>query len=213
MSITPKLEFFYDCSSPWTYLAFSRIVPLASRLQVPIIWRPILVGGVFNAVNRELYAAREKMFANPRRLAHYQKDLKDWADLCGLRINHPDVFPVNSAYAMRGALYAAEQGKLVAWSKAVFTAYWGDNRDISDPTVLAALATDLGLDATALVAATGDPAFKARLRENTDELVARGGYGSPTLFINDDDLYFGNDRLPVVEHRLQQLLANQGKTS
>ncbi|HEY7775150.1 MAG TPA: 2-hydroxychromene-2-carboxylate isomerase [Kineobactrum sp.] len=207
MSAIPKLEFFYDCSSPWTYLAFSRVQPLAHRLRVPIIWRPILVGGVFNAVNRELYAAREKMFASPQRLARYQKDLRDWADLCGLRITHPDVFPVNSAYAMRGALYAAEQGQLVAWSDAVFTAYWGDNRDISDAALLADIASHLGLDVTALLAATTDPAYKARLRENTDELVARGGYGSPTLFINDDDLYFGNDRLPLVEYRLQQLLA------
>tara|TARA_R110002110_G_scaffold240244_1_gene456405 strand:- start:52345 stop:52983 length:639 start_codon:yes stop_codon:yes gene_type:complete len=202
----PLLECFYDCSSPWTYLAFHRLQPLSARLDVPVHWRPILVGGVFNAVNKDLYAAREGMFNNPRRLRHYQKDLADWAEFCGLRINHPDVFPVNSARAMRGALYAGDQDLLVPWSEAVFAAYWGDNRDISRPEVLADIAAAVGLNPDALLAATTDQAYKDRLRANTDELVARGGYGSPTLFIQGDDMYFGNDRLPLVEYRLQQLL-------
>ena len=59
MTATPDLEFFYDCSSPWTYFAFTRIIPLTEKLQVPVRWRPILVGGVFNAVNQEVYAARD----------------------------------------------------------------------------------------------------------------------------------------------------------
>ncbi|MEQ9463071.1 MAG: 2-hydroxychromene-2-carboxylate isomerase [Haliea sp.] len=211
MHPTPVLECFYDCSSPWTYLAFSRLRPLSARLGVPVRWRPILVGGVFNAVNKELYAAREGMFSNPRRLRHYQKDLADWAEFCGLRISHPDVFPVNSARAMRGALFAADRGLLEPWSAAVFAAYWGDNRDISQPDELAAIAGSVGLEPEALLAATTDQDYKDRLRANTDELVTRGGYGSPTLFINGDDMYFGNDRLPLVEYRLQQLLATTSR--
>ena len=205
MQHTPTLECFYDCSSPWTYLAFRRLQPLSEGLGVPVQWRPILVGGVFNAVNQDLYAAREGMFNNPRRLQHYQKDRADWARFCGLRISHPDVFAVNSARAMRGALFAGDQGLLVPWSEAVFAAYWGDNQDISQPEVLAAIAREVGMDPEALLAATTDQLYKDRLRANTDELVARGGYGSPTLFVNGDDMYFGNDRLPLVEFRLRQL--------
>jgi 2-hydroxychromene-2-carboxylate isomerase len=211
MNDLPTLECFYDCSSPWTYLAFHRLQPLCRGLGIAIDWRPILVGGVFNAVNQGLYAARESMFNNPRRLGHYQKDLADWAEYCGLTIRHPDVFPVNSAGAMRGALFAAEQGLLVPWSEAVFAAYWGDNRDISQQDVLAQLAADVGLDPEATLAATRDPHYKALLRANTDELVERGGYGSPTLFINGSDMYFGNDRLPLVEYRLRQCLAGDGR--
>lgn len=211
MQHAPILECFYDCSSPWTYLAFCRLQPLSERLGVPVQWRPILVGGVFNAVNEDLYAAREAMFNNPRRLQHYQKDLADWARFCGLRISHPDVFPVNSARAMRGALFAGDQGLLVPWSEALFAAYWGNNQDISQPEVLAAIAREVGLDPEALLAATTDQIYKDRLRTNTDELVARGGYGSPTLFINGDDMYFGNDRLPLVEYRLQQLLLSAAR--
>ena len=206
MAETPKFEFFYDCSSPWTYFAFVRAEPLLASLGVPVEWRPILVGGVFNAVNQRIYAARENMFNDERRLTHYFKDMQDWSEFCGITVKQPDVFPVNSVKAMRGAIYADELGLLVPFSRAVFAAYWGENRDISQDQVLKDICADVGLDGEALLAAAGDAKYKDRLRENTEELVARGGYGSPTMFINSTDMYFGNDRLPLVERRLQQLL-------
>ncbi len=207
MPDTPDLEFFYDCSSPWSYFAFTRIQPMAAALDVPIRWRPILVGGVFNAVNRELYAAREAMFQgeNPRRLNYYLKDLQDWANLCGLTVRMPAGHPINSVKAMRGALYAGELDLLVPYSRAVFETYWnGDNPDISDDSVLADICVSTGLDTHAFFAAINDQACKDRLRANTDELIERGGFGSPTLFIDGDDMYFGNDRLPLVESRLRK---------
>lgn len=207
MTDKPRFEFFYDCSSPWTYLAFTRVIPLTENLGVDITWRPILVGGVFNAVNQELYEKRANWSQNERQFTYYLKDLNDWANFCGLRIIQPRVFPVNSARAMRGAIYAEEQGHVIAWSKAVFEAYWGDDRDISQPEVLAAIAGEIGLDADALLAATENPTYKQALRDNTEDLINRGGYGSPTMYIAHDDMYFGNDRLPLVEARLQQLLA------
>ena len=203
MSEQPRFEFFYDCSSPWTYLAFTRVIPLMKELGVDVHWRPILVGGVFNAVNQELYEKRANWANNERQFSYYVKDLADWADFCGIRIIQPTVFPVNSARAMRGAIFAGEHGLLEAWSQAVFEAYWGDDQDISQAQVLEKLAADVGLDPAALSAATGDPTYKQALRDNTDDLIARGGYGSPTMFINGDDMYFGNDRLPLVEARLQ----------
>ena len=208
MSAKPTLEFFYDCSSPWTYLAFTRMIPMAQELGVDVQWRPILVGGVFNAVNQELYSKRASAAANERQFRYYLKDLGDWAWLAGVRIIQPDVFPVNSAKAMRAAIYAADQGQEIAWSRAVFEAYWGDNRDISQPEVLADIASAIGLDSDALAAACDNDTYKAALRANTDDVIARGGYGSPTLFINGDDMYFGNDRLPLVEARLKALMGN-----
>ena len=207
MQSTPKFEFFYDCSSPWTYFGFVRVIPLMERLGVAIQWRPILIGGVFNAVNQQIYSARESMFANEKRLAHYFKDMQDWSRLCGVEVDHPSVFPVNSVKAMRGAFFAEEQGLIVPYSTAVFEAYWGNDRDISQDDVLADICTEVGLDSKALLAATADQRYKDALRSNTEELIARGGYGSPTMFIDGDDMYFGNDRLPVVERRLAELLA------
>ena len=206
MSEQPRFEFFYDCSSPWTYLAFTRVIPMMEQLGVDIQWRPILVGGVFNAVNQELYEKRANWANNKRQFTYYLKDLQDWAKFCTVRIIQPAVFPVNSARAMRGAIFAGEREQLVPWSRAVFEAYWGDDQDISQPEVLEALAAKVGLDPAALLAATDDPTYKQALRANTEDLIERGGYGSPTMFINSDDMYFGNDRLPLVEARLQELL-------
>lgn len=194
------LEFFYDCSSPWTYLAFHRIEDVVAGANATIVWRPILVGGVFNAVNDSVYEQRK----NPvlPKLRWYVKDLQDWASFYGLRIGQPPVFPVNSVKAMRAAIVLEPRGLLPAWSRRVFEAYWGELRDISQDDVLRDVARDVGVDAGELLAAIADPAVKDRLRANTEELIARGGFGSPTMFVDGDDMYFGNDRLVLVAHAL-----------
>ena len=111
---------------------------------------------------------------------------------------------------MRGAFFAEEQGLLIPYSTAVFEAYWGGvNPDISSDAVLLDICQQTGLDTEAFFNAIADPAYKDLLRQNTDEVIARGGFGSPTIYINRDDMYFGNDRLPLVEHRLRQLLSEQ----
>jgi 2-hydroxychromene-2-carboxylate isomerase len=194
------LEFFYDCSSPWTYLAFHRIEDVVARTGATLVWRPILVGGVFNSVNDSVYETRK----NPviPKLRWYVKDLQDWASFYGIRIGQPPVFPVNSVKAMRGAIVAERDGLLPRWSRRVFETYWGDLADISQDDVLKPLAIEVGLDPDAFFAAIAEPEVKNQLRKNTDELIARGGFGSPTMFVNGTDMYFGNDRLVLVEHAL-----------
>src|ERR1700710_1081248 len=98
------IEFFFDCSSPWTYLAFHNIQPLAKEFGVEISWRPILVGGVFNAINREVYERRANPV--PAKAIYMKKDIADWARSAGLAIKmRPTVFPVNSVKAMRGCIW------------------------------------------------------------------------------------------------------------
>lgn len=195
-----KLEFFFDCSSPWTYLAFARIHDLAARTGTEITWRPILVGGVFNAVNSAVYERRAN--PDPRQARYMAKDMQDWARLCGVTIKWPpSIFPVNSVAAMRGAYYALDEGKLVPYAKAVFEAYWGDDLDMADRAVLQRCAERAGLDGAAYLAALDAPEMKQCLRDATDELIARGGFGSPTIFVGED-MFFGNDRLPLVEAAL-----------
>ena len=135
---------------------------------------------------------------------YYVKDLADWTRLAGLRIGQPPVFPVNSVRAMRACLVAEEQGRLIPWVRAVFETYWGDLQDISQPGVLAGIATRVGLDPEKLLAAIETQPYKDRLRANTDELIARGGFGSPTMFVGGDDMYFGNDRLELVRAALER---------
>jgi len=200
------IEFFFDCSSPWTYLAFHNIQPLAAAAKVPIRWRPILVGGVFNSVNPSVYASREHPVA--AKLNYQRKDLQDWARQAGLAIRMPpSVFPVNSVKAMRGCVWLESQEPqrhLVPFATAVFEAYWGRDEDISQDAVLASICARCGIDHGAFVQGLADPAVKARLRANTDELIARGGFGSPTMFVDGRDMYFGNDRLPLLAAALRR---------
>ena len=176
---------------------------------MPIQWRPILVGGVFNAVNPSVYAARENPI--PAKRDYLLKDLQNWADAAGLRIVFPPaVFPVNSVKAMRGCIALAGQGRLVPFANAVFEAYWGRGEDISQDAVLAQACARVGVDAEAFFAAIGHAAVKEQLKANSDELIRRGGFGSPTIFVNGSDLYFGNDRLPLVRRAVQRSLERTG---
>lgn len=191
------IEFFFDCSSPWTWLAFHNVQPLAAELQVPIRWRPILVGGIFNSVNPSVYAQRENPV--PAKRDYMLKDLQDWAREAGLTLRFPPtVFPVNSVKAMRGCLFLEPQGLLVPFAQAAFRAYWEKDADISQDAVLAALCREIGTDPVAFAAGIAEPGVKEALKANTEELVRRGGFGSPTLFVDGSDMYFGNDRLGLV---------------
>ncbi|MGV7218159.1 DsbA family protein [Bradyrhizobium sp. UFLA05-112] len=193
------IEFFFDCSSPWTYLAFHNIQPLARELGVEIAWRPILVGGIFNSVNPSVYAQREKPV--PLKARYMLKDLNDWARFAGLAIKMPPtVFPVNSVKAMRGCIWLAAD--MVPFATAVFETYWSADKDISQDAVLADICNRLGVDAQKFFAGISEQAVKDQLKANTEEVVARGGFGSPTIFLDKTDMYFGNDRLPLIREAL-----------
>ena len=197
-------EFYFDISSPWTYLAFSRVENIAEKCGVDIDRKPILVGGVFNSVNETVYEQR----ANPHPVKgrYYVKDLQDWAQFCGIEIGAPPVFPVRAVNLMRAALVALDAGCLPDFSRSAFHAYWGELRDVSQPRELAHICAGVGLDPNDVAEKINSDDIKGRLRTNTEELVARGGFGSPTMFINGSDMYFGNDRLPLVEAALTRAL-------
>ena len=197
-----RLEFFFDCSSPWTYLAFTRIHAVVERTKAEIVWRPILVGGVFNAVNRDVYERRAN--PDPRKASYSGKDLQDWARLAGIAIGKPPVFPVRAVAAMRSALAADEQDALVPFARATFEAYWGELKDISQADVLDDICVKVNLDPASIHARAETAEIRDRLRANTEEVIARGGFGSPTMFVDGDDMYFGNDRLPLVEAALMR---------
>lgn len=191
------IEAFFDCSSPWTYLAFHNLQREAGELGAGITWRPILVGGVFNAVNPSVYAQRADPV--PAKARYLAKDLRDWARHTGLEITFPPrVFPVNSVKAMRGCILLEPQGLLEPFARAVFETYWGRNLDISQDDVLAAVCRTVGVDTEAFFEGIGRQDVKDALRANTEELMARGGFGSPTVFVGGTDMYFGNDRMPLI---------------
>ena len=197
-----KLTFFYDLSSPWTYLAFNNIQSIIEETQAIVVWRPFLVGGVFNAANQGVYAAR----SNPTdpKVVHTFTWLHEWAALTNLPLNFPtEHHPIKSVLAMRACCALEnEQDTLYAFSRAVFTAYFMQGRNIDDPSVIADVANSLGIDGERLVDDAGEQVIKDRLRANTEEAITKGAFGSPTMIVNEERLYFGNDQLPLVRQAL-----------
>lgn len=201
-----RLEFFFDYSSPWTYMAFCRIAAVAAETGADLVWRPFYVAGAFRQANPGVAAMRAHPV--PAKITHYYKDMRDCARRLGITIGRPPVYgggskPLNSARALRGAFIALEQDRISVYSRAMFEAYWRDLRDISDETVLADIVAALGFDAAAFLQATNKDDLKTKLRANTDDLVDRGGFGTPTFFVNGNDMYFGNDRLDFVREALE----------
>jgi 2-hydroxychromene-2-carboxylate isomerase len=199
------IEFFFDCSSPWTYLAFHNIQPMAREFEQEITWRPILVGGIFNTINPSVYARRENPVA--AKIAYDKKDIADWARIAGLTIlMRPKVFPVNSVKAMRGCIWLGKD--MLPFARTVFQIYWGEDQDISQDAVLTEVCKRCGIDAKAFLDGIGQQSIKDQLKTNTDEVMARGGFGSPTIFLDKTDMYFGNDRLPLLRDVLSRRRAS-----
>ena len=192
-----EVEYFFDCSSPWTYLSFEGILEVAKNREIEVIWKPILVGGIFNSINPSVYESRK----NPieEKMHYSQKDLQDWAKLRGVTINWPRIFPINSVKAMRGAFYFIDKGGIESYLKSIFEAYWTDGRDISDLETLLKIVESNGADMSEYKDFIEMPEVKERLIQNTQELMERGGFGSPTFFIDKTDMYFGNDRIQLME--------------
>ena len=195
-----NIEYFFDCSSPWTYLSFRGILELRDKKDFEIIWKPILVGGIFNSINPSVYESRK----NPveEKLKYSQKDLKDWANLRNLEINWPKIFPINSVKAMRGAFHFIEKNTLEDYLESVFSGYWTHGKDISNIDTLLQIVKKLGEDQEQYLEVVNSEEAKQKLIENTQELMERGGFGSPTFFVNGDDMYFGNDRIQLLENIL-----------
>ncbi|MDB5446829.1 MAG: oxidoreductase [Phenylobacterium sp.] len=209
-----RLECFFDCSSPWTYMGFHNIQPVAERLGVPIEWKPIIVGGVFNKVNQVVYANRENPPV-PLKAAYTIKDMQDWARWSGLVINHPPAcgHPVNAVKCMRACLVVQPLGKLVPFARAAFEALWIHGQDLAKDEVLTAVCDRAGVDAEMVLREIATPELKARLWDNTNELMDRGGFGSPTFFVDGDDMYFGNDRVMLVEDAVRRRQAQLAATA
>src|SRR5436309_13424340 len=112
------IEFFFDCASPWTYLAFHNIQPLAKEFGEDITWPPILVAGIFNSINPSVYASREHPV--PAKAAHQKKDMADWARSAGLASKmRPTEFQADSVNANRGCFPREGDGcQLASWRAA-----------------------------------------------------------------------------------------------
>lgn len=199
----PLLEFFFDTSCPWSYLALERVGEAALRTSARVVYRPVLLDQVLGLANPGFPLDRAESL--PVKARYQAKDLSDWARYCGLTLRRPQPWPLRAEWAQRGAVVAAEGNRSAPYLAAVFRALFEDNQNINDPSVLRGLAKSTGLEADWFSARLEDPQTLAQVEANGAALVDRGGFGTPTLLVGED-LFFGNDRLPLVE----AALARQG---
>lgn len=197
----PAVEFYFDSSCPWSYLALQRLREAAIRTGARVSYRPVLVDEVLEVANPAFPASR--LDPVPARARYQAKDLNDWARYCGVTIRRPAKWPLTPAWAQRGAIAASAMtgGRPDAYLDAVFAALFADNQDIGDLAVVESLAAGAGLDQAGFAARVRDDATRLEVERNGTELVECGGFGTPT-FLVAGDLYFGNDRLPLVESAL-----------
>ena len=124
-----------------------------------------------------------------------------WAKVRNLQINWPSIFPINSVKAMRGVLFFNEQEQISDYALRIFKAYWTDGKDISQDKVISQICEDLNLDSNVFLNFINQETTKNALKKNTQELIDRGGFGSPTYFFKDS-MFFGNDRIQLLEEQL-----------
>ncbi len=199
-SATPTgrtVEFLFDYSSPFTYLASTQIERVARERGATVVWRPILLGGLFKEIGNPIVPILEMSEARRRYL---RQDLLDWAGHWGVPFQWPSRFPMATVTALRMSL-AAPAAELPRLAHALFRAFWVEDRDLNDKATLQSVADRAGFDGAALLARTADPAIKGQLLENTSGAVRRGVYGAPSFFVRDE-LFFGQDRLDQVAEAL-----------
>ncbi len=191
-----SVEFFFDYGSPASHLAFFELRRIAREAGAEIVWRPILLGGVFKAINSH----------SPVEIAPKGKwmmwDLTNYARRYGVPFEHNPHFVINTLPIMRGAILAERRGELERYSEAMFLAIWRDALDMDDPAVIGQALVKNGFDAKAYFAGTQDAAIKDALKACTDEAVARGVFGLPTFFIGEK-MWWGQDRLEWVKDALR----------
>ena len=194
---TPIL-FYFDFTSPYSYLASERIDALAEKFGRTVQWRPILLGGVFKALGTV------SLVKQPGQAAYSAKDFARSARFLGVPYAQPAQFPVPTVAPARAWywLHGQDCGMARRFAHQVFRAYFVDGRNIADAAVVLELAGKVGADGTALGQGMSDPAIKDRLRVETDAAVAAGVFGAPWIVV-DGEPFWGADRLPQIERWLE----------
>ena len=187
-----QVEFYFDFGSPYSYLAYKALPGIAAAHSAQIVWRPMLLGGVFKATGNHSPAEI------PAKSKWMNQDMQRWAARYGAMFRRNPHFPINTLLLMRGAAGMQMRGpdfdKYVA---TVFHAMWGEPRNLGEPQELAAVLRQAGFDADAFQALVNDAAVKEQLKKATEEAVARGVFGAPTFFVGAE-MFWGQDRLDFV---------------
>jgi len=192
-----RVEFFFDVGSPASYLAWTQLPDLCAQTGAELVIRPMLLGGVFQATGNASPATV------PAKGAYTMMDLTRHAKRYGVAFRANPFFPINTLVLMRGAVGVQmhQSERLEAYLAAVFKAIWVDAQDLNQPALVAQTLQAAGFDPAQLLALSGQTDVKNQLRQTTEEAVARGVFGAPTLFVGDG-MFFGQYRLDMVREAL-----------
>jgi 2-hydroxychromene-2-carboxylate isomerase len=198
MSPAP-IDFYFDFSSPYGYFASTRIDELAERYGRSVVWRPMLLGAVFKITGQQ------PLSTVPLKNSYMAHDLARTAKLLKVSFKLPTKFPAGMQAPSRAFYWVADKDRDLArnLAKALFHAYFAEDRDISNPEVTGNVGAKLGVDKAELLAALNDPAVKERLRTEVDAAIERGVFGSPYIVV-DGEPFWGADRLDQIEQWLRQ---------
>jgi 2-hydroxychromene-2-carboxylate isomerase len=189
------LELYWDFSSPFAYLGSTQAEALAERTGATLIWRPMLLGAVFKAIGTP--DAPILTWSDAKR-TYFFKDLGRWADHWGVPFRFPSKFPMMTVKPLR-VWFALPEERRKAFREATFRAYWAEDRDISDDAVLRVL---IGEGADEVLAKTGTKEVKDELFASTKRAIDAGVFGAPTWVVDEKDLFWGQDRIVLVERAL-----------
>ena len=199
MTTGTAIEFYFEFSSPYGYIASQLADDLGKRTGRAIKWRPFLLGPVFKATGQA------PLVEIPMKGEYSRRDFVRSARFHGVPFAMPAKFPIGTVAAMRAFYWLDDRDPAQAreLAKRLYRAYFADGRDISDAATVVEIAKSLGVDGAQLEAGLADPAIKERAKREVEAAMARGVFGSP-FFIVDGEPFWGNDRIPMLEAWVQR---------
>lgn len=195
--MSKSVEFFFDFGSPTTYLAWTQLPRICAEAGAELIYRPMLLGGVFQATGNA------SPIEVPAKGKHVMLDLQRFAKRYGVPMAFNPHFPINTLGLMRGAVAVQlrQPERFDDYVKTIFQAMWVDAQNLGDLAVLGKVLAAGGFDPQALLALTGEQEIKDALKATTEEAIKRGAFGAPIMFVGDQ-MFFGQDRLDFVREAL-----------
>lgn len=191
-------EFWFDFGSPAAYLASTQIANIEAATGARAVWRPMLLGGVFQATGNHSPATI------PAKGRYTFIDFDRFARRYGVPLRYNPHFPINTLMLMRGAvgMQLRDPERFAAYCAAMFQAIWVESLDMNDAGVVGQALHRAGFEPQALLALSQEPDVKAALKAATEEAVARGVFGAPTFFVGDQ-MFWGQDRIDFLKEALQ----------
>lgn len=192
------VDFYYDFGSPASYIAYTQIETLCAQHDARVVFKPFVLGAVFKATGNS------SPVVIPAKARYTMMDFARWAKYWGVPFTLNQNFPINTILHMKLAVAVQRHhaDSFSAFNRAMFDAMWVQNQNLTEPAVVAAVCASVGLDANHLLMETEQDDVRNALRGNTDEAIALGAFGAPTMMYNGE-MFFGQDRLPMLEMALR----------